>query len=112
AVAIKNIDLLFSGDWRKRVKRIEEQLKNELLPYKNKFSDKVKDIRVLGAIGVIELRNKINLAKVQRSLVDKGVWLRPFGNLLYTMPPYIIDSKDISQITSSMIEIIKNDDMI
>ncbi|MCK4979887.1 MAG: adenosylmethionine--8-amino-7-oxononanoate transaminase, partial [Candidatus Delongbacteria bacterium] len=89
AVAIKNIDLLLAGDWKSKVKNIEDQLKNELLTYKDELSDKIEDIRILGAIGVIELQRKVNIAKTQRSLVEKGVWLRPFGNLLYTMPPYI-----------------------
>ena len=112
AVAIKNIELLEASAWKARVKEIEDQLKNELLSYKDKLFDKIEDIRVLGAIGVIELKRKVDLAKTQRSLVDKGIWLRPFGNLLYTMPPYIIDSKDLSRITSGMIEIIKDDEVI
>ncbi|MBU4486434.1 MAG: adenosylmethionine--8-amino-7-oxononanoate transaminase [Candidatus Delongbacteria bacterium] len=110
SVANKSIDLLLNSNWRSKVKNIEEQLKNELLPIREMFSDKVKDVRVLGAIGVVELRKKVDVAKAQKYLTGMGIWLRPFGNLLYTMPPYIIGSADLSRITEGMYKLIENDE--
>jgi adenosylmethionine-8-amino-7-oxononanoate aminotransferase len=64
----------------------------------------VVDVRVLGAIGVIETRHPLDIDAVQAQLVGRGVWLRPFGRLLYTMPPFIIDDDDLAVVTSAMIE--------
>jgi adenosylmethionine-8-amino-7-oxononanoate aminotransferase len=63
-------------------------------------------VRVLGAIGVVELEKEVNMAELQPMLVDAGIWLRPFGKLLYTMPPYIADRKDIGQLTAAMVSVL------
>jgi adenosylmethionine-8-amino-7-oxononanoate aminotransferase len=104
AVALASIKLLLSSSWEKKIKAIETQLRQELMPLSN--SPKVLDVRVLGAIGVVELKDFVNMADIQQKFVDCGVWLRPFGRLVYTMPPYIIDPSDLSQITSAMNDII------
>ncbi len=64
----------------------------------------VKDVRVLGAVGVVETRNPIDVRKVQERVVERGVWLRPFANLCYTMPPFIAEADEVKQITSAIYE--------
>ncbi len=100
AVASASIGLLLEGDWQARVARIEEQLRAELASAAQ--SPNVADVRVLGAIGVIETHQAIDLAAAQRYLVRRGVWLRPFGKLLYTMPPYVITEEELRRVTGAM----------
>jgi adenosylmethionine-8-amino-7-oxononanoate aminotransferase len=104
AAALASIKMLLSTSWDQKINAIESQLRQELMPLSK--SPKVSDVRVLGAIGVVELKSNVTLADIQQKFVDYGVWLRPFGRLVYTMPPYIIDSSDLSRITSAMNEII------
>ena len=108
AVAVANINLLISSPWRKRVKSIEEQLIGDLSPCRT--FPQVTDVRVLGAIGVIELRKPVDVAKAQKQFVERGVWIRPFGKLVYTMPPYIIKEEELRAITKAMIEVISMQD--
>ena len=61
---------------------------------------------MLGAIGVVELNHPVEMAVIQKKFLDKGVWIRPFGKLVYTMPPYIINDKDLAQLTAVMVEVI------
>tara|TARA_B100000035_G_scaffold87813_2_gene73812 strand:- start:1857 stop:3128 length:1272 start_codon:yes stop_codon:yes gene_type:complete len=93
-VALANINLLFSYDWQKKVKNIEKILKIGLEKIsKNKA---IKEFRVIGAIGVLEMKDKVNVASIQKRFVEHGIWLRPFSNLIYIMPPYIISKKDLN----------------
>lgn len=101
AVATASIDLLLAGPWRERVAAIETVLRSGLEPARDLPG--VADVRVLGAIGVIETTEPIDVAKVQSAVLDRGVWLRPFGRLLYTMPPYVISSEDLSAVTAAMV---------
>ncbi|MEL7507368.1 MAG: adenosylmethionine--8-amino-7-oxononanoate transaminase [Cyanobacteria bacterium J06554_1] len=101
AVALENLAILESYDWQTKIRLIEAQLKAELSPCRE--SPLVKDVRVLGAIGVVELHEPVNMAVLQSQIVDYGVWLRPFGRLLYTMPPYIIEPGELSCITQAMV---------
>ena len=108
AVANASLKLLIDSPWQARVQRIELQLKAELtalskLPW-------VNDVRVLGAIGVVELNHAVEMARMQRRFVEKGVWIRPFGRLVYTMPPYIIDTSQLARITRAMVEVIELED--
>ena len=64
----------------------------------------------LGAIGVVELNHAVNMAEIQRQFVEKGVWIRPFGKLVYTMPPYIIDKTRLARIIRAMVEVIQLED--
>jgi adenosylmethionine-8-amino-7-oxononanoate aminotransferase len=100
AVAVASIDLLVGGDWRAQVSRIETQLAEQLEPYRR--HPDVKDVRVLGAIGVVELRQPVDLAAAQKIFVDNGVWIRPFGKYIYLMPPYIIESGDLGRLTAAI----------
>ncbi len=93
AVAVASIDLLLSSPWNKRVVRISELLTLHLRPAAR--SERVKDVRVLGAIGVVELREPINQAALQAYFVEQGVWIRPFGRLIYLMPPFVIREADL-----------------
>jgi len=104
AVALASIKLLLSSSWDKKVKNIETQLNQELMPLVD--CPNVADVRVLGAIGVVELRTDVNMADIVQKFVDRGVWLRPFGRLVYTMPPYIIMPSDLSKITCAMNDVI------
>ncbi|PSN17781.1 adenosylmethionine--8-amino-7-oxononanoate transaminase [filamentous cyanobacterium CCP5] len=100
AVALENLDLLASYDWRSRVSAIADQLKSGLEPCRDLPA--VKDVRVLGAIGVVELHEPVDMAVVQPQFVAQGVWLRPFGRLVYTMPPYITQPEQVAAIARAI----------
>jgi len=100
AVASASIALLLSSPWQQRVQCIEQQLKDELQPLL--AYDTVADVRIKGAIGVVEMHQPIQTQQIQAQLIAHGVWLRPFGKLLYTMPPFIITPTQLHQITSAM----------
>ncbi|EOE1184093.1 adenosylmethionine--8-amino-7-oxononanoate transaminase [Proteus mirabilis] len=100
AVANASLSLLEQGHWVNQVAQIETQLKTELLPLKQAKS--VKDVRVLGAIGVVEMVEPVNMAKLQKYFVDEGVWIRPFGKLIYIMPPYIISPEKLTKLTQAI----------
>jgi adenosylmethionine-8-amino-7-oxononanoate aminotransferase len=104
SIAIASIKLLLASPWKERINRIEDQLSHEL-SLCAKFPS-VRDVRVLGAIGVVEMKEPVNMAKIQKQFVNKGVWLRPFGKLVYTMPPYIIKQDELYQITTAMVEVV------
>lgn len=96
AVACASLDLLKSANWQQQVAGISAQLKSNLL--KLKQHEAVADARVLGAIGVIETVKSIDLAKAQVLFVEHGVWIRPFGKLLYIMPPYVISTAQLQKL--------------
>lgn len=100
AVAGASIDLLLESPWQENVARIEAHFRTHLGPLKD--HPKVRDVRILGAIGVIETCNPVPVKAVQEALLDQGVWLRPFGHLLYTMPPYIMNDADLARLTDAM----------
>ncbi|MFG6106275.1 adenosylmethionine--8-amino-7-oxononanoate transaminase [Leptothoe sp. EHU-05/26/07-4] len=103
AVALENLAILDSYNWQAKIQTIEAQLKQELAPCR--ASSLVKDVRVLGAIGVVELHGPVDMAVIQPQVVEHGVWLRPFGKLIYTMPPYIIEPAELSCITQAIVEL-------
>jgi adenosylmethionine-8-amino-7-oxononanoate aminotransferase len=108
SVALASIRLLLSSPWEKRVAAIEARLKDELSPCTGLA--RVRDVRVLGAIGVIELKQPVDMAAIQKKFVSRGVWLRPFGRLVYTMPPYVIEKDDLSRIAKAMVEVVGETD--
>ncbi|WP_462253314.1 adenosylmethionine--8-amino-7-oxononanoate transaminase [Ekhidna sp.] len=100
AVSNKSIELLLGSNWKDHIDAIEDQLKKELSPLAIALS--VKDVRVLGSIGVVEMTESIDIPKAQKFFVESGVWIRPFRNLIYIMPPYIINSEDLSKLTNAI----------
>ncbi|MFJ4099623.1 adenosylmethionine--8-amino-7-oxononanoate transaminase [Amycolatopsis japonica] len=101
AVANASLGILAEGGWKSDVPRIEAALKAGLEPARELPA--VADVRVLGAIGVIELDHPVDMAVATEILTGNGVWLRPFRNLIYTMPPYISEAEDLAAITSAMV---------
>jgi len=104
SVAIASIDLLLSSPWEKRIAAIEQQLQHELMPCN--ALDLVRQVRVLGAIGVVELKQPVDMARIQAEFVKRGVWIRPFGRLVYVMPPFIISAKQLHQLTTAIYEVL------
>jgi adenosylmethionine-8-amino-7-oxononanoate aminotransferase len=100
AVAGRSIDLLLASPWRERIGGIEAQLRRELGLYVGHPA--VTDVRVLGAIGVVETREPVDAAVLQKLFVEQGVWIRPFGRLIYLMPPYVIEPADLTQLTRAV----------
>ncbi|QHM70340.1 adenosylmethionine--8-amino-7-oxononanoate transaminase [Mixta intestinalis] len=100
AVADASLALLQEGHWAQQVVAIAQQLRETLLPLA--AHPQVKEVRVLGAIGVIESHQPVNMAAIQRFFVDRGVWIRPFGRLIYLMPPYVIDAAGLAQLSEAI----------
>jgi adenosylmethionine---8-amino-7-oxononanoate aminotransferase len=105
AAAIASISLLLNSPWQNSILNIERQLSKELESCLE--SNSVNEVRVLGAIGVVEMKEAIDLKLAQEFFVSKGVWIRPFGKLLYIMPPYIITPKELSQLTQAILAFTK-----
>lgn len=105
AVAVKSTQLLLSQDWQARVQQIEQVLKDHLQPLN--ALPQVADIRVLGAIGVVELQQSVDLASFQAECVRRGVWIRPFGRLVYVMPPFVISAEQLKTLLVHMCEMIQ-----
>jgi adenosylmethionine-8-amino-7-oxononanoate aminotransferase len=103
AVSVASIEVLLGQDWRSRVAEISAGLADGLRPARTLPG--VTDVRVCGAIGVIECDRPVDLAIATPAALDHGVWLRPFRNLVYAMPPYICPPAQIAQVTSAMVEV-------
>jgi adenosylmethionine-8-amino-7-oxononanoate aminotransferase len=101
AVSLASIRLLLSQTWSDNVARIEQRLRRGLVDVD---TEQVADVRVLGAIGVIETRQPLSMAGMQEVCRSHGVWLRPFGRLVYTMPPYISTDDDLDRICAAMVD--------
>lgn len=107
AAANASLQLLTDNHALNNVQQIERQLQQQLLPLKQ--HQQVKDVRVLGAIGVVETRHTINIANIQRYFVEMGVWIRPFGKLIYIMPPYLIQPDELTQLTTAIEKVLNKD---
>jgi adenosylmethionine-8-amino-7-oxononanoate aminotransferase len=100
AVAVESIDLLLASPWQDRIAALEAQMRQELGVYAGHAA--VADVRVLGGIGVVETREPVNVAALQKIFVEQGVWIRPFGRLIYLMPPYVIEPADLTRLTTAV----------
>lgn len=109
AAATASLTLLESGEWQTQVADIEAQLRDALRPAST--SPNVADVRVLGAIGVVETTKAVNMAALQQFFVGQGVWIRPFGRLIYLMPPYTISSQQLTRLTDAVNAAVLRDDL-
>ncbi|WP_435929589.1 adenosylmethionine--8-amino-7-oxononanoate transaminase [Dryocola sp. BD613] len=106
AVACESLALLEEGGWQQQVKAIEQQLLTGLGPLKD--CEQVADVRVLGAIGVVETHYPVDMAALQAFFVEQGVWVRPFGRLIYLMPPYIISRDQLAKLIAAVTKAVAN----
>lgn len=104
AVALASIRLLLSQDWQGTVQRIERGLRERLEPARALAH--VRDVRVLGAIGVIELAAPLRLERIQQRMLEQGIWIRPFGKLVYVMPPYVINDEQLQRLCDGMVALV------
>jgi adenosylmethionine-8-amino-7-oxononanoate aminotransferase len=103
--ASTSIRLLLGSDWEHNIRRIQAGLERGLAPCRT--LRQVREVRVLGAIGVVELQQPVNLPAITEAFVDAGVWLRPFGRLVYLMPPYIIADNDLERLTAAVVQVVQ-----
>ncbi len=103
SVASASISLLEQTGWQDRVNSIQRQLQTELAVCRE--LENVVDVRVLGAIGVVEVDRPVDMHIVPHWFVERGVWIRPFGRLIYIMPPYVIDSAELTQLTNAIYDV-------
>ncbi|MFH7808451.1 adenosylmethionine--8-amino-7-oxononanoate transaminase [Acinetobacter sp. BSP-153] len=104
AVAAKSTELLISQDWQSNIQRIETQLRIALTPLQS--LEYVHDVRVLGAIGVVELTFIVDMKTLQQEFVRRGIWVRPFGKLVYVMPPYVITPQELKTLLEQLVEVV------
>ncbi|MCB2263488.1 MAG: adenosylmethionine--8-amino-7-oxononanoate transaminase [Candidatus Thiosymbion ectosymbiont of Robbea hypermnestra] len=106
ALANASIDLLLASDWQATIGHIEQLLRDGLAPCAQLPG--VVEVRVLGAIGVVEMARPVRMREIQRRFVDRGVWVRPFGKLVYLMPPYIITDEQLATLCRAMVEVLSH----
>ena len=104
--AITSINLLLESDWQANINRIQAQLEIGLAPCRD--MEQVNDVRVLGAIGVVEMKQAVNMKTITEAFVNAGVWVRPFGKLVYLMPPYIISNNELAVLSNAVVNIVKD----
>lgn len=101
AVALASLDLLRDGDWREQVQMIERTLGDSLEAARGLPA--VRDVRVLGAIGVVQLRDEVDVGGATEIALAHGVWLRPFRDLIYAMPPYVASEAEVAQVGEAIV---------
>ncbi|MEZ2576157.1 adenosylmethionine--8-amino-7-oxononanoate transaminase [Buttiauxella ferragutiae] len=106
AVATESLTLLEEGHWQQQVNALEQQLLEGLKPLQN--CEQVADVRVLGAIGVVETHHPVDMAALQAFFVEQGVWIRPFGRLIYLMPPYVITHEQLAKLITAVTNAVEN----
>ncbi len=104
--ALTSINLLHESNWQQDIYRIQMQLQQGLAPCQD--LSHVNDVRILGAVGVVEMNEPVDMKKIVPMFVKENVWLRPFGKLIYLMPPYIISEEDLDLLTSAVVSVIAN----
>ena len=108
--ALTSINLLLESNWQESIKQIQQQMEHGLKVC-NTF-ETVKEVRVLGAIGVVEMKQSVDMKSITEAFVDAGVWLRPFGKLVYLMPPFIINKKDLGKLINVVVDIVQNENIL
>jgi adenosylmethionine-8-amino-7-oxononanoate aminotransferase len=104
AIANASIDLLLADDWQANIARIEQALRTGLEPCRDLPG--VADVRVLGAIGVVEMTAPVDMRAIQARFVERGVWVRPFGRLIYLMPPYVITNEQLDHLCRAVVDVV------
>ena len=110
ACAEASIALLLDSPWQARIAQVATQLEAGLAPCRE--LPVVRDVRVLGAIGVVELTQEVDMRRLPQEFVDRGVWVRPFGRLVYIMPPYIIADDELAQLTSAILAVVSGIELL
>ncbi|MCY1162328.1 Adenosylmethionine-8-amino-7-oxononanoate aminotransferase [compost metagenome] len=105
AVAVKSTQVLLAQDWQANIQRIKQQLSTHLQPLSQ--LEYVQDVRILGAIGVVELTFNVDMKTLQQEFVRRGIWIRPFGKLVYVMPPYIITENELRTLLQQLVEVVE-----
>lgn len=106
AVALASTRLLLESPWQERIKRIEELMKEHLAPARN--LPNVREVRILGGIGVIEVDKPVDCGEFQKRCVKEGVWIRPFGHNCYIMPPYLaVTDEQVIRLSKSLVNLVK-----
>jgi adenosylmethionine-8-amino-7-oxononanoate aminotransferase len=106
AAAIASVKLLLSQPWQRTVERLHAELAAGLAPARD--LPNVTDVRTLGAIGVIELKEPVDMKTIQPMFVERGVWVRPFGKLVYAMPPFVMGTDDVATLTAAMVDVVSS----
>ena len=106
AVALKSTQLLLSQNWQENIQRIERNLKEKLADLTS--LSYVEDVRVLGAIGVVELKFSVDMKTLQAQFVEQGIWVRPFGKLVYVMPPYVIQDDELTTLLNGVVHVVND----
>jgi adenosylmethionine-8-amino-7-oxononanoate aminotransferase len=101
AVALAATELLGDCGWAEQVARIERGLESALAPVRDEPG--IKDVRVLGAIGVVQLEDEVSVPAASAAAIERGVWLRPFRDLVYTMPAYVMDDEDVARVGAAVV---------
>ena len=104
AVALASIELLLESGWQARIARIQQQLEEFLTPCAQ--MPQVAEVRCLGAIGVVEMKQAVDMASITRQFVEAGVWVRPFGRLVYLMPAYVITDEELSRLCGAVVDVV------
>lgn len=104
ATAIASTELLLSQPWQSQIAQLNRALAEGLAPASE--LDNVAEVRTLGAIGVIELKEAVDMRTVQPMFVERGVWVRPFGKLVYAMPPFVMGTEDVAVLTAAMVDVV------